>query len=72
VTQGSVVVPRNADAEIPAEAAGRQVHQDRDTRCSDYNRVTGPLRQPRSAMKPLVYLAAFHQGPGLDTWECHH
>ena len=65
--QGSVVVLRNADAAILAEAGGRQVYQDRDTRYSDYNRVTGSLRQPGSAMKPLVYLAAFRQGLDLDT-----
>ena len=65
--QGSVVVLRNADAAILAEAGGRQVYQDRYTRYSDYNRVTGSLRQPGSALKPLVYLAAFRQGLDLDT-----
>ena len=65
--QGSVVVLRNADAAILAEAGGRQVYRDRDTRYSDYNRVTGSLRQPGSAWKPLVYLAAFRQGLDLDT-----
>ena len=65
--QGSVVVLGNADAAILAEAGGRQVYQDRDTRYSDYNRVTGSLRQPGSAMKPLVYLAAFESGLDLDT-----
>jgi penicillin-binding protein 1A len=65
--QGSVVVLRNADAAILAEAGGRQVYNDRYTSYSDYNRVTGSLRQPGSAMKPLVYLAAFHQGLDLDT-----
>ena len=29
---------------------------------SDFNRVTDSLRQPGSAMKPIVYLAAFEQG----------
>ena len=67
VIQGSVVVLRNADAAILAEAGGRQVYQERSTRYSDYNRVTGSLRQPGSAMKPLVYLAAFRQGLDLDT-----
>ncbi|HEX4954706.1 MAG TPA: transglycosylase domain-containing protein [Thermoanaerobaculia bacterium] len=65
--QGSVVVLGNADAAILAEAGGRRVYGDRDTRYSDYNRVTGSLRQPGSAMKPLVYLAAFESGMGLDT-----
>ncbi len=65
--QGSVVVLRNGDAAILAETGGRQVYKDRDTRYSDYNRVTGSLRQPGSAMKPLVYLAAFESGLDLDT-----
>ena len=39
--QGSVVVLRNADAAILAEAGGRQVYEDRSTRYSDLNRVTG-------------------------------
>ncbi len=65
--QGSVVALRNADAAILAEAGGRQVYEDRDARYSDYNRVTGSLRQPGSAWKPLVYLAAFRQGLNLDT-----
>ena len=65
--QGSVVVLRNADAAILAEAGGRQVYKDRAARYSDYNRVTGSLRQPGSAWKPLVYLAAFRQGLDLDT-----
>jgi len=29
---------------------------------SDFNRATKSLRQPGSAMKPFVYLAAFRQG----------
>jgi membrane peptidoglycan carboxypeptidase len=65
-------VLRNADAAILADAAGRQVYQARDTRHSDDNHVTGSLRQPGSAMTPLVYLAAFHQGLDLDTWGYHH
>jgi penicillin-binding protein 1A len=67
VIQGSVVVLQNADAAILAEVGGRRVYRDRDTRYSDYNRVTGSLRQPGSAMKPLVYLAAFESGMDLDT-----
>jgi penicillin-binding protein 1A len=65
--QGSVVVLRNADAAILAEAGGRQVFKDRSARYSDLNRVTGSLRQPGSAWKPMVYLAAFRQGLDLDT-----
>jgi penicillin-binding protein 1A len=65
--QGSVVVLRNLDAAILAEAGGRQLYQGRRTAYSDYNRVTGSLRQPGSAWKPLVYLAAFRRGLSLDT-----
>jgi penicillin-binding protein 1A len=65
--QGSVVALRNANAAILAEAGGRQVFKDREARYSDYNRVTGSLRQPGSAWKPLVYLTAFRQGPDLAT-----
>ena len=65
--QGSVVVLGNEAAAILAEAGGRQFYRNRPTRYSDYNRVTGSLRQPGSAWKPLVYLAAFRQGLDLDT-----
>jgi penicillin-binding protein 1A len=65
--QGSVVVLRNADGAILAEVGGRQVYQDRNTRYSDYNRVTGSRRQAGSAFKPLLYLAAFRQGLDLYT-----
>ncbi|MDP3936748.1 MAG: penicillin-binding transpeptidase domain-containing protein, partial [Deltaproteobacteria bacterium] len=65
--QGSVVVLRNADAAILAEAGGRQFHKGRYARYSDYNRATGSLRQPGSAWKPLVYLAAFRQDMNLDS-----
>ncbi len=67
LVQGSVVVLRNADAAVLAEAGGRQVFNERSTRYSDLNRVTGSLRQPGSAWKPLVYLAAFRQGLDLDS-----
>jgi penicillin-binding protein 1A len=67
VIQGSVVVLQNGDAAILAEAGGRRVYRDHDALYSDYNRVTGSLRQPGSAMKPLVYLAAFESGMDLDT-----
>jgi penicillin-binding protein 1A len=65
--QGSVVVLRNADAAILAEAGGRQVYKDRSTRYTDLNRAANSLRQPGSAWKPLVYLAAFRQNLNLDT-----
>ena len=65
--QGAVVVLRNADAAILAEAGGRQVYKDRHTRYSDYNRATDSLRQPGSAWKPLVYLAAFREKLTLDS-----
>jgi penicillin-binding protein 1A len=67
LTQGSIVVLANADASILAEAGGRQRYNLRANRYSDYNRVTGSLRQPGSVMKPLVYLAAFRRGLTLDT-----
>ena len=59
---------RNRDASILAETGGRQLYKDRSTSYSDLNRVTKSLRQPGSAMKPIVYLAAFQQGTfNLDT-----
>ncbi|MGK2858833.1 MAG: transglycosylase domain-containing protein, partial [Thermoanaerobaculia bacterium] len=67
VIQGSIVVLRNADAAILAETGGRKTYAGRSTRYSDYNRATRSLRQPGSAMKPLVYLAAFEHGMTLDT-----
>jgi penicillin-binding protein 1A len=68
LTQGSVVVLRNRDSSVLAETGGREVYKGRDTTYSDYNRVTQSKRQPGSAMKPIVYLAAFRQGAlNLDT-----
>jgi penicillin-binding protein 1A len=60
--QGSVVVLQNRDASILAETGGRQFYQDRSSASSDFNRVTKSQRQPGSAMKPIVYLAAFRKG----------
>ncbi|HLK67078.1 MAG TPA: penicillin-binding transpeptidase domain-containing protein [Bryobacteraceae bacterium] len=60
--QGSVVVLSNRDASILAETGGRQSYKDRSSVYTDFNRVTKSLRQPGSAMKPIVYLAAFRQG----------
>jgi penicillin-binding protein 1A len=65
--QGSVVVLRNADAAILAEAGGRHFYKNRHARYSDFNRATGSLRQSGSAWKPMVYLAAFREGLKLDT-----
>jgi penicillin-binding protein 1A len=66
--QGSVIVLRNRDAGILAESGGRQFYQGRSSTYCDFNRVTKSLRQPGSAMKPLVYLAAFRGGKfNLDT-----
>jgi len=68
LTQGSVVVLRNGDSAILAEIGGREVYKGRTTTYSDYNRVSQSKRQPGSAMKPIVYLAAFRQGAlDLDT-----
>ncbi|MGE5300215.1 MAG: transglycosylase domain-containing protein [Acidobacteriota bacterium] len=60
--QGSAIVLRNRDAGILAETGGRQFYKGRSALYSDFNRVTQSLRQPGSAMKPIVYLAAFRQG----------
>ncbi len=65
--QGSVVVLRNADAAILAEAGGRYFYKNRYARYSDFNRATRALRQAGSAWKPMVYLAAFREGLKLDT-----
>jgi penicillin-binding protein 1A len=62
MVQGSVVVLKNRDGSILAETGGRQVYHGRATTYSDFNRVRQSLRQPGSAMKPIVYLAAFQRG----------
>jgi penicillin-binding protein 1A len=62
VIQGSVVVLKNDDGSILAETGSRQLYHGRATSYSDFNRVRQSLRQPGSAMKPIVYLAAFRQG----------
>jgi penicillin-binding protein 1A len=67
LVQGSVVVLRNSDAAILAEAGGRHFYKNRYARYSDFNRATGSLRQAGSAWKPMVYLAAFREGLKLDT-----
>jgi membrane peptidoglycan carboxypeptidase len=68
VIQGSVVVLKNRDASILAETGGRQSYEGHPSAHGDFNRVTKSLRQPGSAMKPIVYLAAFRGGTfDLDT-----
>ena len=68
LTQGSVVVLRNRDGGVLAEAGGREFYRGRVASYGDFNRVTDSLRQPGSAMKPIVYLAAFEHGDfSLDT-----
>ena len=62
LVQGSVVVLRNGDSAILAEVGGRRTYKSQNATYSDYNRVTQSIRQPGSAMKPIVYLAAFRQG----------
>jgi penicillin-binding protein 1A len=62
IVQGSVVVLNNRDGSILAEAGGRRVYRGRATSYSDFNRVRQSMRQPGSAMKPIVYLAAFRYG----------
>ena len=65
--QGSVVVLRNSDAAILAVSGGREVYQGAPSVYSDFNRATESMRQPGSAWKPIVYLAAFRRGVGLDS-----
>jgi penicillin-binding protein 1A len=62
MVQGSVVVLNNRDGSVLAETGGRQVYRGRATSYSDFNRVRQSMRQPGSAMKPIVYLAAFRHG----------
>ena len=65
--QGSIVVLRNGDAAILAQAGGRRTYNDRAARYFDLNRATESLRQAGSTWKPLVYLAAFGSGLSLDS-----
>src|SRR6185436_13132650 len=62
MTQGAIVVLKNGDGSILAETGGRQIYSGQAARYTDYNRVRQSLRQPGSAMKPIVYLAAFRRG----------
>jgi penicillin-binding protein 1A len=65
--QGSVVVLRNRDAAVLALSGGRSFYQGAPSTYSDFNRATESMRQPGSAWKPIVYLAAFRSGVGLDS-----
>jgi penicillin-binding protein 1A len=68
IIQGAIVVLKNGDGSILAEIGGRQVFLGKQANYLDFNRVTESLRQPGSAMKPIVYLAAFRRGDfTLDT-----
>jgi penicillin-binding protein 1A len=60
--QGAVVVLKNRDGSILAETGGRRIYQGRTISYCDFNRARQSLRQPGSAMKPIVYLAAFQNG----------
>lgn len=62
LVQGSVIVLRNRDAAVIAECGGREFYKNHTASYSDFNRATQSLRQPGSAMKPLVFLAAFREG----------
>jgi penicillin-binding protein 1A len=66
--QGAIVVLNNRDGAILAEVGGREAFQGKASSYKDFNRVTDARRQPGSAMKPIVYLAAFRNGDfDLDT-----
>ena len=68
LVQGSIVVLRNGDGSVLAEVGGRQRFRGRQSTYSDFNRARRSMRQPGSAMKPMVYLAAFRYGDfTLDT-----
>jgi penicillin-binding protein 1A len=60
VTQGAVVVLDAGSGAIRAMAGGR------DFRASQFNRATSARRQPGSAFKPFVYLAALEKGMRPD------
>lgn len=68
--QGSVVVLGNGDAAILALSGGRSVFRGVQSSYSDFNRATESIRQPGSAWKPIVYLAGFRSGLGLDSTVC--
>lgn len=68
LVQGSLVILRNDDGSVLAEIGGRQRFRGRQSTYTDFNRARRSMRQPGSAMKPMVYLAAFRYGAfTLDT-----
>ncbi len=60
VSQGAVVALDAATGAVRAMAGGR------DYRASPFNRATQARRQPGSAFKPIVFLAAIEQGMRPD------
>jgi len=56
--QGAVVILRNKDAAILAVVGGRQIFNGKTISYTDFNRAKHAKRQPGSAFKPFVYLAA--------------
>ncbi|GGC62808.1 penicillin-binding protein 1A [Siccirubricoccus deserti] len=60
VTQGAVVVLEAGSGAVRAMAGGR------DYRASQFNRATDARRQPGSAFKPVVFLAALEHGLGPE------
>ena len=60
VAQGAVVALDAASGAVRAMAGGR------DYRASPYNRATQARRQPGSAFKPVVFLAALEAGARAD------
>jgi penicillin-binding protein 1A len=67
LVQGSVMVLKNSDGSVLAETGGRQVYEGRGPSYRDFNRARHALRQPGSAMKPIVYLAAFERDFSLES-----
>jgi penicillin-binding protein 1A len=60
VSQGAVVAIEAASGAVRAMAGGH------DYRRSQFNRATQARRQPGSAFKPIVFLAALERGAGPD------
>lgn len=60
VGQGAVVVVQAETGHVRAMAGGR------DYRSSQFNRATQARRQPGSAFKPFVFLAALEAGMGVE------
>lgn len=66
LVQGAVIVLANRDASVLAEVGGRQTFKGQSTSYVDFNRALSARRQPGSAMKPFVYLAALRMGASMD------